>query len=460
MEKLTVLGGSDRSHLIGGQSFLFDYNGKRIIIDCGLGLDQEESVPPLFSPLQSGPKIIGGLATHDHTDHISAFPYLEKLQCFDEGARLMASPQTAHGSYEVLYNGLNHNHGYSGFDWLAMPRFEAIEAPGEFELGGLKIFCIPNGHKLGSCLYIIKTPSGRKGMIWGDWCNQDQASACGMVPLDDWPDEWLPDEIWGSDFTYAGEGMKVKVPYADEEERMVVEVVRMILDGIFVRIATFANGKMPNVAIPLARALKQYGIPCYIDSTLGKNLWRVGNEYRWSERDIQLPAFGEESNIFPVYRKLREDLLNSSEPNVVVASAGFGHVGPIVDYLIKGLSRSDHFFASTSWLPSWSPMYQLKNHGHSGKEISLSFKQSEERVTLPVCAGIGHYSLSSHNSPIDTILFLQKLIERRGEKLRRFVVTHGTKDSMLLAKDLVKEFVHDPEDNVIIGYPGTEIPIV
>src|SRR5439155_859371 len=113
-----------------------------------------------------------------------------------------------------------------------LPDFEALKCPGEFEtLSGVRTYAWRNGHLPGSCSYSFKTQSGRVGMILGDWCNFDQPIVRGMPSVNEFPEDWIPDELWGTDQTYSSAGFDQRVSIFDEGERMGREVRDHVLAG-------------------------------------------------------------------------------------------------------------------------------------------------------------------------------------------------------------------------------------
>src|SRR6201996_4646985 len=71
---------------IGRNMTVFEFDGKILIVDCGV-LFPEENQPgvdlilPDFAPIRDRlDDIVGVVLTHDHEDHIGAVPYLLKLR--------------------------------------------------------------------------------------------------------------------------------------------------------------------------------------------------------------------------------------------------------------------------------------------------------------------------------------------------------------------------------------------
>ncbi|MCT9821505.1 ribonuclease J [Microbacterium sp. W1N] len=81
--RVTPLGGIGE---IGRNMTVFEYDGKLLIVDCGVLFPEEHQpgvdlILPDFEPLKSRlDDIVGVMLTHGHEDHIGAVPYLLKLK--------------------------------------------------------------------------------------------------------------------------------------------------------------------------------------------------------------------------------------------------------------------------------------------------------------------------------------------------------------------------------------------
>src|SRR5688572_21048078 len=74
---ITFYGGAAGS--VTGANFLFEAEGKRILIDCGMFQGLPEDVKKNYNPFAYDPKTIDMLiVTHAHADHIGRIPKLMK----------------------------------------------------------------------------------------------------------------------------------------------------------------------------------------------------------------------------------------------------------------------------------------------------------------------------------------------------------------------------------------------
>src|SRR3954451_14779233 len=81
--RVTPLGGLGE---IGRNMTSYEYEGKILIVDCGVLFPEEHQpgvdlILPDFSPIRDRlADIVGVVLTHGHEDHIGAVPYLLKLR--------------------------------------------------------------------------------------------------------------------------------------------------------------------------------------------------------------------------------------------------------------------------------------------------------------------------------------------------------------------------------------------
>ena len=153
-----------------------------------------------------------------------------------------------------------------------------------------------------------------------------------------------------------------------------------------------------------------------------------------------------------------------------------GDFGPAVSYMLAGLPREDHFFASSSWLAEGSTMYVIRdlaqrcfnsNEGvwtvpEDQRIVPVRNEARDGTVTIVptvVRSRIGHFGLSAHCTFSDFLIFLGELVKRRvGERLERLVLTHGTPEAIEASRSQLVQYVKD-EKNIVPGYPGTIIDL-
>src|SRR3989344_8409936 len=157
-----------------------DMNGKRTIIDPGKGmlpLESEEKIVETYGPemgsIQDGKEIDRIMITHAHMDHMSHAPVLCKQGVLSPDAKIWATPQTNEilgiTSLDDLEN--KETDEFDGFSYFRMTNsLSNISSPGENLIDGEPEYMSPNGHMPGSTSIMLRTPSDRVAMIFGDAC--------------------------------------------------------------------------------------------------------------------------------------------------------------------------------------------------------------------------------------------------------------------------------------------------
>ena len=145
--KIIPIGGLNE---IGKNMTAFEYNGKILIVDCGMSFPEDymlgiDVVIPDFSYLiQNAEKVVGLVVTHGHEDHIGGIPFLlHRIDCPVYGTRITLG---------LIENKLK-EHGING-------DLRTITAGDVIRLGDFTVETIRTTHSVADaiCLY-IKTPA-------------------------------------------------------------------------------------------------------------------------------------------------------------------------------------------------------------------------------------------------------------------------------------------------------------
>lgn len=430
-----------------------DINGKRDLFDPGKGMYRptEDSDTQTYghdtAAVQDGKKFDRVFLTHGHLDHIGNLCALSRAGFFHGNTQIWGSPQTNEIVRITGFDDLRKRDcEFDIFDYIGViSRLRNIPHPGENIIDGDKICADPNGHMGGSTSFTITTPSGNNILICGDTCRHDQAIVLGGLK----PTRII-DEIWTTDLTYPL-NEEADMSYDDKRLKLIVAAKEYLSKGKTVVIQGFASVKIPNIAHDLAAA----GISVWVDSSMAWKILNIYHKIQWSDKDVPVSEARFENGINKVKgRKHRQELMEDGQPKVILATGGMGDFGPILNWYEYGLPLDNFVFCTTSWLAPGSNGLRLVES--AGKEmVKLKFKDGFREIQRR--AEVKQFSLSSHGTLGDFIIFLMELVAARdGKKLKRIFLTHGTAEAMKKVEDALKQFAEE----VIPGYLIGEAQIV
>jgi len=456
--QIVYCGRSSRPDSIGGSCTIRDIeienHNYRVVIDCGPEVRNEfedtlQPVTPDFSFIEEdGKKVDAVVLTHAHTDHVGAVAMLARRKLLAEDAKIFASPQTSAFLPYVLEDGLKHAPEYTAFDIAGiLNRRQVIEKPGEVEiLPDLKMFVFQNGHGLPGSFGLVLDD----GLFTGDFCFQDMPTTKGLqLPsVAKWPSKYLPRRIDGSDCTYTG---KAATTFESEVNRMYDAVDRVMQNDGTVIFAAFASGRTQNLAMLLT---ERFGVPVYIDG-LGRTFYRICQEQRWNDNDAMLPKLGGKRGIKIVSDKTRDDLIQSSEPKIVITTGGMGSFGPILSYMDRYLPDRKSAVFFSSWLAPGTNGEKLLRLALKHQEgFSFSLKERNGSESVQVRAAIDRFSMSGHGGQDDSIKFFGDIMALRGGvRFDSIACAHGTHEGKREALDLFTPLAHQ----IFVVEQGTRI---
>ncbi|VVS95282.1 MBL fold metallo-hydrolase [Desulfoluna spongiiphila] len=355
---LTHLGGE--CSVTGSAHLLQIKSGPTILVDCGLSMGNDPSVP--FSEWPVEPADIDYLfLTHAHIDHIGRVPDL--IDAGFTGEILCSHPTKA-----LLVPMLHDAMGFSNRSKDEVRRLESVieelswgfEYQQSFRLNkGVRFKLGRAGHILGSCFIHFTIPGELKPcriLFSGDLgcrnspilCDPDPPDACDLLIMES---------------TYGDRNHEAR---DDRIERLETALNRALADGGKVFIPAFSLGRTQELIYEIDRILSAQGlrdtagqgsalqqIPVFVDSPLGleiTNIYSSLSEF-WDQESKSLFKEGDHpidfKTLFAVksYRD-HQKALTIPGPSVVIAGSGMCTGGRIIDHLEAGLAdaKNDVFF--------------------------------------------------------------------------------------------------------------------
>ncbi|MDD5251084.1 MAG: MBL fold metallo-hydrolase [Patescibacteria group bacterium] len=390
---------------------------RRIVVDCGSVIDRRGSEEtfrtPDFSAFGDGRKIGSVYLTHAHNDHVGGLPGLAPHLAPD--ALIYATTPTVQVLEYLLDREIET--WDSDTDSLAKPygrrdvidvlsRLQAIERPGQHEIGGLDTWVQPTGHIGGACSFTFRI-DGCNVLYTGDVCDHDQPSILGAVPT---PDEWRPDVVPGTDCTYGA--TEAEPPnWRAEMDRLADKCDETLRRGGKMLIYVFSLHRGGTVAGELARrGITQSG-QVFLDGTAARLAPMMTDpSYSWCNRDRQVSLKGVK---LIEDRQMRQIVAESVRSLIAIVPPGMGGPGGCGTWWRQRfLPVPGATVAFTGYVAEGTDgdkiLKAAKLRDELGRNPDVTFSQrhsQRETVvrTMSLRCDVEHYRLGGHNGRRRTI---------------------------------------------------------
>ncbi|MCM2339053.1 MAG: MBL fold metallo-hydrolase [Burkholderiales bacterium] len=378
--KITFCGGTGS---VTGANFLFEVDGKKILIDCGLTQGSELADEANWAPFLYDPKEIDILfITHSHIDHIGRIPKL-----INEGfvgkiystkpTRSLTGPmledtagilsKNKQLNLAKIYTEENINKAFT--QWISFDYYEKVKITENLE------FSFKNaGHILGSAM-IEFVYNGKKILFTGDLGNS--------------PSPLLPDTDKITDADY----LIMESVYGDRNHESRNDRKRMlekVIEDNYKRkgtliIPTFSLERSQELLFELNDLVENNRIPVmpiFFDSPLAIRLTEIFKQFRTYFNEVAQKALSEDKHLFDfpgLHSTLKSEeskLINEApNPKIVIAGSGMSSGGRIVHHERHFLPDPNNTILLTGY-QSLGTMGRLIQEGvktvHiSGEEVSV-----------------------------------------------------------------------------------------
>src|SRR3989344_2526932 len=429
--QITFYGGVNS---VTGANFLFEAQGKKILIDCGLEQGGEGASLRNGKVFPYSPATIDFLfITHAHMDHIGLIPKLVK-----EGftGRIFSTPETkeitrlmledAHRimEYEARNGGESELYSLPDLE-RAISIWETIDYHKNMQIAPeLSVVAKDAGHILGSAMYEFEYEKGERVLFTGDLGNS--------------PSVLMPDTEFVNDADYiVMESVYGDRNHESKEERdrkFKDEINSAINKGGTVLIPAFSLERTQTLLYELNELIESKAIdevPVFLDSPLAISLTKIYRRmFLAFKKDVQTDI-KDGDEIFE-FKGLKEtpraddskSIASQPGPKIIIAGSGMSTAGRILHHEKRYLPDSNATVLITGY----------QSPGTLGRQIEEGAKEVEiEGSLIPVRARIVKIEgFSGHRDSDHLLEFVEKAAD--GPLKQVYVVMGEPKASQFLAQ--------------------------
>ncbi|MGV8176482.1 MAG: MBL fold metallo-hydrolase [Candidatus Bilamarchaeaceae archaeon] len=378
MITLDCLGASQE---VGRSAFLLKTD-KSFMLDYGVKLfggNRKEGKPEYPLPLSYEERIDAILLSHAHLDHSGHIPFLYKNyrpQWFCNASTKEISEVLMLDSMKIMGDDLPW--GVSNME-RALRAWSDVEWGVPFEFGENRITYSDAGHILGSSIIEVEH-KGKKLVYTGDFKSGESRMHKGAKPVKD-------ADYLMIDCTYA---MKEHPDRKKTEERLMDEIYDTLEDDGTVLLPAFAVGRTQEL-ISIIRS-HDNDIPVFVDG-MGKGVAGIYLNHKDQISDGK--GFSKHLKSVQLVEGPQHKREATSEPSVIVTTAGMMEGGPVMNYLMNLRPGSKIIF--TGYNVEGTNGWRLINEG------SVIHNDYEMEVDFPV----EYFDFSAHAGKNDVMDFIK-----------------------------------------------------
>jgi len=345
--RVTMLGGCRE---VGRSAFLLSTPETRILIDCGVNVSSDGEMPYLYVPeVQPLDQLDAVVITHAHLDHSGLLPLLFKYG-YDGPVYVTPPTRDLMVLLQLDYLEVSVREGRRPPYKSQMIR-EALRHTIPLNYGDVtdiapdvKLTFFNAGHILGSAVAHFHIGSGLYNVVFTGDIKYERT-----LLFDPAVNEFSRVEALVIEGTYGGSNDFQ--PSRREAERRLQEVVKRTLSrGGKVIIPAFAVGRSQEVMIVLEESIRNGiidEVPVYLDGMIWEAT-AIHTAYpEYLNKNLRNMIFHKGLNPFlsDIFVQVddadkRKDVIESSEPSIILATSGMLNGGPVIEYL-KGLASDE-----------------------------------------------------------------------------------------------------------------------
>lgn len=430
--KITFCGGTGS---VTGANFLFEYDGKKILIDCGLNQGTKFADEINWEPFPYNPKEIDMLfITHAHVDHIGRIPKLIK-----EGfmGKIYSTPPTKALVYPMLMDTMGVLDKNSKVDVSDMYTEEIInKALSVWEEVGyhnkmritesLHVELFNAGHILGSAMFLFNF-GAKKILFTGDLGNSPSPILPDTEPVKD-VNYIVMESVYGDRLHES----------RDDRQKLLEQTIEdnYKRKGVLL-IPTFSLERSQELLFELNELVEHKRIPempILFDSPLAIHLTDVFKRYKDYFNDAAQKAMVHDKYIFD-FPGLRSTLHSDESklikevpnPKVIIAGSGMSNGGRIIHHERNYLPDPNNTILLTGY-QSAGTLGRLIQEGVKTVRISgVDVTVRAHVVTI--------FAYSGHKDSYGLLNF----VEDAGENLKKVFVVMGEPKSALALSQKIKD---------------------
>jgi metallo-beta-lactamase family protein len=431
-----------------GANFLFEIDGKKILIDCGLHQGEKKDEDKNWVAFNYDPKDIDILfVTHSHSDHIGKIPKLvrdgfvgtiystaptkdiSKLM-FEDAIGLLLEEAKARQESETLYD--QHDIDKAMSLWKTIPYHDKVVITDD-----LSVLLYDAGHVLGSTMYEFNY-KGKRTLFTGDLGNTPTPLLKDTEVFEE-PNFLLMESVYGDR------------NHDDKEDRK-LRLESIIQDTIkahgTLMIPSFSLERTQEILAELDDLVKNgriLQVPIYLDSPLAIEITQVYRKYPdyLNKHARGLIAGGDDIFNVPglVLTRTREEsmVINSApDPKIIIAGSGMMNGGRIVHHAEHHLGES----RATLLLVGYQAVNTLGRVIQSGeKSVRIHDRDIEVRCRVETISGYSGHKGS--DQLVEFVTDIKKNLERvfcvMGEQQSEMFLAQRLRDQVGLHAEVPNE---------------------